>query len=120
MQNEWDINVGVSKPKNLIALCKTDVNMYDVRGYELRWQKRGPWIDGLIVKYCKFDWNKLDVSALKSLWIVEPAKCWSVLELRNVTVNMDSEMEISLKDIGVDFLLVTVNSLTRNKAKNAN
>lgn len=37
-----------------------------------------------------------------------------------MTVNMDSEMEISLKDIGVDFLLVTVNSLTRNKAKNAN
>lgn len=37
-----------------------------------------------------------------------------------MTVNMDSEMEISLKDIGVDFLLVKVNSLTRNKAKNAN
>lgn len=69
MRNEWDLNVEVSKPKNLIALCKTDVNWYDVRGFELRWQKRGPWIDGLIVKYCKIDWNKLDVSALKSIWI---------------------------------------------------
>lgn len=54
MRDEWDLNVEVSKPKNLIVLCKTDVNWYNMRNFKLRWQKWEPWLDGKILQ----DWLK--------------------------------------------------------------
>lgn len=117
--NEWDLKVVVSRPINLTDLCSTDVNWYLVRGLWLKWQKNRPCICGLTAKNSRMCLNKDWVWEFISICSLVPLLYWSVFEPLIYRPMCVSLMVTSWNNKAGASLLVKVNSLMRNNAKNA-